>query len=87
MTPWTAAHQAFLSFTISQSLLKLTSIKSVMPSSHRKGQREDKIKSELLLDFFEFNINNTQALKIRVPPLIPTRPSLPNFSEKLVMNV
>ena len=31
MTPWTAAHQASLSLTISQSLLKLTSIESVMP--------------------------------------------------------
>ena len=33
-TPWTAAHQAFLSITNSQSLLKLMSIESVMPSSH-----------------------------------------------------
>ena len=33
-TPWTAARQAFLSFTISQSLLKLMSIESVMPSNH-----------------------------------------------------
>ena len=33
-TPWTAACQASLSFTNSQSLLKLTSIVSVMPSSH-----------------------------------------------------
>ena len=29
-----AAHQAFLSITNSQSLLKLTSIVSVMPSNH-----------------------------------------------------
>ena len=34
VTPWTAAQQAFLSFTTSQSLFKLMSIKSVMPSSH-----------------------------------------------------
>ena len=34
MTPRTAAHQAFLSFTISQSLLKLMSTESVMPSNH-----------------------------------------------------
>ena len=34
-TPWTAAHQASLSITNSQSLLKLMSIASVMPSSHR----------------------------------------------------
>ena len=31
---WAATHQSFLSFTISQSLLKLMSIESVMPSNH-----------------------------------------------------
>ena len=30
-TPWTSAYQASLSFTVSQSLLKLMSIESVMP--------------------------------------------------------
>ena len=34
VSPWTAAHQASLSFTISQSLLKLMSIESVMPPNH-----------------------------------------------------
>ena len=33
-TPWTAAHQASLSITNSQSLLKLQFIESVMPSNH-----------------------------------------------------
>ena len=33
-TLWTAAHQASLSFTISQNLLKLIFIESVMPSNH-----------------------------------------------------
>ena len=33
-TPWTAARQASLSITNSQSLLKLMSIESVMPSHH-----------------------------------------------------
>ena len=33
-TPWNAALQASLSFTISRSLLKLMSIESVMPSNH-----------------------------------------------------
>ena len=33
-TPWTAAHQASLSITNSQSLLKPLSIESVMPSNH-----------------------------------------------------
>ena len=34
VTPWTAARQASLSFTISWSLLKLMSIESVMPSNN-----------------------------------------------------
>ena len=34
VTSWTAASQASLFFTISQSLLKLMSIESVMPSNH-----------------------------------------------------
>ena len=34
VTPWTAAHQASLSITNTQSLLKLMPIKSVMPSNH-----------------------------------------------------
>ena len=33
-TPWIATHQASLSITNSQSLSKLMSIKSVMPSNH-----------------------------------------------------
>ena len=33
-TPWTAAHQASLSFIISQSLLKLMSLEVVMPLNH-----------------------------------------------------
>ena len=34
LTPWTVARQASLSFTISRSLFRLTSIESVMPSDH-----------------------------------------------------
>ena len=34
VTPWTAARQASPSFSISWCLLKLTSVESVMPSSH-----------------------------------------------------
>ena len=34
VTPWTAARQASLSCTTSQSLLKLMSIESAMPSNH-----------------------------------------------------
>ena len=34
VTPWTSAWQALLSFTISQSLLKLMPIELMMPSNH-----------------------------------------------------
>ena len=34
VTPWTAAHQASLSFTISWSFLKLMSMETMMPSNH-----------------------------------------------------
>ena len=34
VAPWTAAHQASLSFTISQSLFKLMSIEPMMPSNY-----------------------------------------------------
>ena len=34
VTPWTATHQASLSITISQNLLKLMPIEAVMPSNH-----------------------------------------------------
>ena len=34
VTPWTAAHQAYLSITNSRRLLKLMSIELVMPSNH-----------------------------------------------------
>ena len=34
VTQWTAAHQASLYFTVSQSLLKFISTESVMPSNH-----------------------------------------------------
>ena len=33
-TPWTAGYQASMSFRISESLLKFTSIESMMPSNH-----------------------------------------------------
>ena len=36
-TPWTAAHQASLSITNSQTLLKFTSIELVMPPKHLKS--------------------------------------------------
>ena len=48
VTPWIAAHQASLSVTNSQSFLKLTSIKLMMPSNHLNLCRP------LLLLFYSF---------------------------------
>ena len=50
-TPWTAAQQAFLSFTIFRSLLKFTSIELVMPSNH------------LILYFLVANSDDVAALR------------------------
>ena len=63
--PWTAAHQAFLSITNSQSLLKLMSIESVIPSNHLILCRP-----LLLLPSIFPNIravSNESALRIRCP--------------------
>ena len=65
MTPWTAAHWASLSFTVSWSLFKLMFIESVMPSNHL-------ILSHplLLLPSIFFGIrvfSNQSALPIRWP--------------------
>ena len=53
-TPWTAARQASVSITNSQSSLKLTSIKLVMPSSHLidLGSRSYRILSFCLFILF-----------------------------------
>ena len=62
-TPLTAAHQTSVPFTISQSLLKLMSIKSVMPSNHLI------LCCPLLLLFFlSIRVfSNESALRIRWP--------------------
>ena len=65
VTPWTAAHQASLSITDSCSLLKRTSIESVMPSNHFILCR-----SLLLLPSIFHSIrvfSNESALRIRWP--------------------
>ena len=63
-TPWTAAHQASLSITNSQSLLKLMSIEWVMPSNHLI------ICCPLLLPpsiFPSISFSNESVLRIRCP--------------------
>ena len=65
VTPWTAARQASLSITNSQSLLKLMSIELVMPSNHLI------LHSPLLLPPSIFPsirvFTNESALRIRWP--------------------
>ena len=61
VTSWTAACQASLSFTISQSLLKLMSIESVMPSTLGHPF------SSCPQSFSESVFSNESALHIRWP--------------------
>ena len=63
MTPWTAALQASLSITNSQSLLKLMSIESVMPSSHLILCRPLLLLSSIFPSIRVFS--NESALRIR----------------------
>ena len=63
--PWSAAHQASLSFSITQSLLKLMSIELVMPSTHLVLSRP----LHLLLSIFPSIgvFSNDSALHITCP--------------------
>ena len=65
MTPWTAACQASLSFTISQNLFKLMSIESVMPSNHLILCRPLLIPPSIFPSIRVFS--NESALHIRWP--------------------
>ena len=64
-TPWTAAHQASLSITNSKSLLKLTSIESVMPSNHLILCRPLLLPPSVFPSFLVFS--NESLLHIRWP--------------------
>ena len=64
-TPWTAACQASLSFIISQSLLKLMSIESVMPSNRLILCHPLLLLSSIFLNIRVFS--NELALCIRWP--------------------
>ena len=64
-TPWTAARQASLSITNSQSSLKLTSIESVMPSSHLILCRPLLLPPSMFPSIRLFS--NESALRIRWP--------------------
>ena len=67
MTPWTAAHQVFLSITKSWSLLKLMSIKSVMPSSHLILCRPLLLSLSIFPSIRVFFFPNESVLHIRWP--------------------
>ncbi|CAM9417122.1 unnamed protein product [Rangifer tarandus platyrhynchus] len=60
-TPWTTAFQASLPITNSQSLLKLMSTESIMPSNHLI------LFSSRLQSFPESVVSNESALRIRWP--------------------
>ena len=64
-TPWTAARQTSLSITDSQSLFKLMSIKSVMPSNHLILYRPLLLLPSILPSIRVFS--NESALLIRWP--------------------
>ena len=64
-TPWTAACQASLSCTVSQILLKLMSIESMMPSNHLILSHPLLIMLSMYLRFKVFS--NESALPIRWP--------------------
>ena len=63
--PWTAARQAFLSITNSQSLLKLMSVESVMPSNHLLLCRPLLLMPAIFPSIRVFS--NESALRIRWP--------------------
>ena len=65
VNPWTAACQASLSFTISQSLLKLMSIESMMLSNHHILCCPLRLLPSIFANFRVFS--NEFALHIRWP--------------------
>ena len=64
-TPWTPKYQASLSFTISQSLLKLMSIESVMPFNHLNLCHPLLLLPSIFTNIRDFS--NESALCIRWP--------------------
>ena len=65
VTPWTAACQAYLSITNSQSLFKLMCIESVMPSNHLILCRLLLLLTSILPSIRVFS--NESAIRIRWP--------------------
>ena len=78
-TPWTAARQASLSIGNSQSLLKLMSIESVMPSNHLKLHRPLLLPPSIFLSIRVFS--NESVLCIRWPKYWSFSFSISPFNE------
>ena len=70
VTPWTAARQASLSFTISQRLLKLMSIVSVMLSNHLILCHTLLLPSVFSQQSFPADVPNEPAIRVRWPKCI-----------------
>ena len=67
-TTWTAAHQGSVSFNISQSLFKLMSVESVMPSNHLVLCRPLFLLPSCLQSFLSIRVFSSEAaLPIRWP--------------------
>ena len=79
--PWTAAYQASLSFTISQSLLKLMSVKLVMPSNYLILCRPLLFLPSVFLSIRVFS--NESTLHIRWPEYWSFSFSISPFNEYL----
>ena len=84
-TPWTAACQASLSFSISQSLLKLMSIESVMPSNHLILYRPLLLLPSIFPSIRVFS--NNSALCIRWPKCWSFSFSISPFSVYSVLTI
>ena len=79
MTPWTAARQASLCITNSQSLLKLMAFESVMPSTHLILCRPLLLPSSIFPSIMVFS--NESVLHIRWPKYWSFSFSISPFNE------
>ena len=85
-TPWTAARQASLSITDSQSLLKLMSIESVMPSNRLILCRPLLLPPSVFPGISSFQFSSvTQSCPILCDPMNHSMPGLP-VSESFQMS-
>jgi len=86
-TPWTTAHQASLSFTISWSLLKFMSIESVMPSNHLILCRSLLLLPSIFPSIRVFSSLLTAFIQIPLPYPLPTVHCLDHCSFTLSLKV